>query len=231
MSFLSTDQFDHFRQCGYLVVPGIVPEDIAASAEEAVWRVLGKQPDDPSTWHPHPPHSENFDDPALLATYTPEVLAVVEELAAIGRNQELHDGAYSQPTSGHCLNRFPQNDHSEWPQPAPHVDHSIPADGHRTFPRAYRMAAMTYLTDCVPQGGNTVVWPDAYHRLWDEAESDPVTYETMATFGKRVKEIDIGEMVELVPSRGDVIFYDVMCAHSGSANISDRPRFALNWKW
>ena len=37
--------------------------------------------------------------------------------------------------------------------------------------------------------------------------------------------------VEVVAKAGDVLFFDIMTAHSGSCNIGTEPRLALNHKY
>ena len=45
--------------------------------------------------------------------------------------------------------------------------------------------------------------------------------------------ISSGEIqpVEIYPERGRVLFYDTLCAHSGSANVQTTPRLAFAQKW
>ena len=39
------------------------------------------------------------------------------------------------------------------------------------------------------------------------------------------------QLVEIYPERGRVLFYDTLCAHSGSANVQTTPRLAFAQKW
>jgi len=224
---LTQGQVQQYEREGFLLVSGLVPEPVAAKAEEAMWRLLEMRKDDPSTWRPHPPFAQDHDSAELLAVYTPAVLAAAAQLA--GEDVS----TFPVPKHAHALNAFPETGSSfaDWRPHGPHIDHSIPKDRHRTFPRAFRVACMHYLVDCKPHGGNTVVWPRSHMRMWLIARSDPERYEFMAPLGQIVGQMDFGRPLELVPRRGEVLFYEVMCVHCGSTNVVDAPRFALNTKW
>ena len=81
------------------------------------------------------------------------------------------------PGRAYAINGFPTSE--EWKWPRPHIDHAIKEHGHKTFPRAFRIAAMTFLSDVAPHGGGTIVWPGSHAVLERLAKSDPVRYETM----------------------------------------------------
>jgi hypothetical protein len=226
---LSSDQVNRYLRDGYILVSGLVPEDVAARAETHMWRLLRMNPRDRATWEPPPPVPQNFPDPEITAFYTDAVLAAAEQLAEAERPGGEPDAPYVRPKVANALNIFPRS--GAWDWPGPHIDHSIPKDGHRSFPRAYRMATMAYLSDGAPHGGNTVVWPGSSAKIKALAESDRGRFALASVLGAEIGKADIGKPVELVPRRGDILFYPFWCAHAGSANVSDRPRLALNAKW
>src|SRR5262249_10516281 len=127
------------------------------------------------------------------------------------------------------LNVFPQMREWEWPKP--HIDHAIKEHGHKTFPRAFRIASMVYLSDVPKHGGGTVVWPGSHRQIEALAKSDPAHYEMMWTLNQEISKAGLGAPMETTPRRGDVLFYHYLCAHAGSMNVSDHPRIALNMKW
>jgi hypothetical protein len=206
-----------------LLASGLIPEPVAADAEAAMWRLLGALPDDPASWANASGAHQVYEDAALLACYTPEMLAASEALAGEA------PGTLRAPTRAYAINVFPQE--GEWRWPHAHIDHAIKEHGHRVFPRAFRLAAMTYLSDVPPHGGGTVVWPGSHRKLEELARSDPARYEMMWALNQDIGRPDLGDPVELTPRRGDVLFYHYLCAHAGSKNTSDRPRLALNMKW
>ena len=223
MSNLTDEQADQYRVQSYLLVSGLIPDNVASAAEAALWRVLGVGPDDPAAWPRGALAHQVSDCVELLACYTPAMLAAAARLAG----EPVSD--IRAPERAYAINVFPVPE--EWTRPAPHIDHSIKKDGHKTFPRAFRVAAMTYLSDVPPHGGGTVVWPGSHALLERIARSDPERFEMMWTLNQELARADLGDPLELTPRRGDVLFYSYLCAHAGSQNTSDRARLALNAKW
>jgi hypothetical protein len=220
---LTEEQVQSYQDDGFLLVSGLIPPSIAASAEATMWRVLGVSPDDPGTWASLPRGHHSFDSPELLACYTPEYLAAAARLAG-----EEASG-FRPPRSAYAINIFPTDEAWQWPRP--HIDHAIKEHDHKVFPRAFRIAAMTFLNDVEPHGAGTIVWPGSHRQLEALARSDPERFELMWTLNQSLKELDLAPPVELTPRQGDVLFYHYLCAHAGSLNTSVRPRFAMNMKW
>jgi phytanoyl-CoA dioxygenase PhyH len=220
---LTAEQEQDYHRNGCLLVTGLIPPEVAAAAETAMWRLTGASPEDPVSWAELPRGHGSYDSPELVACYTPEYLAAAAQLAG----DDLV--TFRPPRQGYAINVFPQP--GPWNGPAPHIDHAIKEHGHHTFPRAFRIAAMTFLNDVPPHGGGTVVWPGSHRRLEALARSDPERYELMWSLNQAIRDLDLSPPVELTPRRGDVLFYHYLCAHAGSMNTSDRPRFAMNMKW
>jgi phytanoyl-CoA dioxygenase PhyH len=220
---LTEEQTRAYEEAGYLLVSGLIPPEISAAAEAAMWQVIGVRPDDPASWSDRPRGHQAFDSPEILACYVPEYLAAAAQLAGDD------PATFRPPRQAYAINVFPQEGPWEWPRP--HIDHAIKEHGHKTFPRAFRIAAMTYLSDVSPHGGGTVVWPGSHRKIEALARRDPERYAMMWALGQALREIDLGPPVELTPRRGDVLFYHYLCAHAGSANTLARPRLALNMKW
>jgi hypothetical protein len=223
MAILTPDQHAQYERDGYILVSGLIQDDVAAAAEAAMWRAVGATPGDPASWAGRKYGHERYDDPALVAVYTPAFLHAAAELA--GDDVSTID----RPGQAYAINVFPQQ--AEWTWPNPHIDHAIKEHGHKTFPRAFRVATMTFLSDVPPHGAGTVVWPGSHRTLEALAKSQPDRYGMMWVLNEELDRAEIGEPVELTPKRGDVLFYHYLCAHAGSMNTSDRPRFALNMKW
>jgi hypothetical protein len=220
---LTSEQVRAYAADGFLLVSGLIPPEVMAAAEAAMWGQIGLSPEDPTAWADLPRGSTSFGSPELLACYTPAYLTAAARLA--GDPPE----TLRPPSRAFALNVFPVERPWEWPRP--HIDHAIKEHGHRTFPRAFRVAAMTFLNDVEPHGGGTVVWPGSHHRIEALARSDSGRFELMWTLNQSLQEIDLGRPLELTPRAGDALFYHYLCAHAGSANTSCRPRFALNMKW
>jgi hypothetical protein len=223
MPTLTNDQRHLYDEQGYVLVSGLIPADTIRGAAAAMWDSIGADPADPATWSAVSAAHTRYDDAALCACYTPAFLEAAAELA--GDPVE----TITAPTRALTINVFPGA--GPWHWPSPHLDHSIREHGHKTFPRAFRVATMTFLSDVSPHGAGTVVWPGSHRKVLALAQSDPAKYETMWALNQDLGLAGIGEPVETTPRAGDVLFYHYLCAHAGSQNTSDRPRFALNAKW
>jgi hypothetical protein len=224
MSVLTEMQTNQYADQSYLLVSGLIPPDVAANAESAMWRLLEADPDDPASWTRGKSAHQVFDSPELLACYTPSMLEAAVWLAGDPPD------SVAAPRRAYAINVFPTSGVWNWPRP--HIDHAIKEHGHKTFPRAFRVAAMTFLSDVARHGGGTVVWPGSHAVLERLAKSDPARFETMWALNQELMAgMALSEPVELTPKRGDVLFYSYLCAHAGSQNTSGRPRLALNAKW
>ena len=222
MSVLTAEQARQYAAQSYLLVSGLIPEEVAERAETALWGLLQARPDDPASWPERAAH-QAFESPELVACYTSAMIGAAAQLA--GEAIE----TMQAPKRAYAINVFPTP--GEWQWPHPHIDHAIKEHGHKTFPRAFRIAAMTFLSDVPPHGGGTVVWPGSHALLERLALSDPARFQTMWALNQELAHVALGDPVELTPRRGDVLFYSYLCAHAGSQNVSDRPRLALNAKW
>ena len=219
MYILSDTQVGRYFQNGYLLVSGLIPEGISQKIEERIWLQFGIDRQNPD-WTKAV--LEESDHPDSLACYTEEFLLAAAQLSG----DDPH--SFRKPNKVFGLHTFPST--GQWNWPSPHIDHAIKTHGHKTFPRAFRIAAMIFHSDVESHGGGTIVWPGSHHQIRALAEGDPKRYEYMWTLNGDIHQLDLKEPVEITPSQGDVLFYDVFCAHSGSKNVTERPRLAYNWK-
>lgn len=224
MTTLTEEQKKHYDEQGFVLVSGLIPVPVAREAADAMWRRLEADPGDPDSWARVSSAHQSFDDPALLACYTPDLLSAVEQICGDDLS------SISVPNRAYAINIFPQTG-GAWDWPSPHIDHAVREHAHRVFPRAFRVAAMAFLTDVPPHGAGTVVWPGSHKKLAARAKSDPARYEMMWALNQELSRMDLGEPVETTPRCGDVLLYQSLCAHAGSRNVSARPRLALNMKW
>ena len=222
MAVLKTEQAQQYAAQSYLLVSGLISDAVAERAEAAMWRLLQASPDDVGSWAQKAGH-QAFDSPELAACYTDAMLEAAAQLTG-GAPETI-----SAPKRPYAINVFPTP--GEWSWPHPHIDHAIKEHGHKTFPRAFRIAAMTFLNDVPRHGGGTIVWPGSQKLLEGLALSDPARFELMWALNQELSHLELGDPVELTPRRGDVLFYSYLCAHAGSKNVSERPRLALNAKW
>jgi len=221
MPILDTAAREHYHAQGYLLASGLIPSEIAARAEAAIWRIMGMNPHNPATWQRagdgaavhQPEHGlsvhNGLQDPELMACATPEYLRATAEL--VGAD------AVHPPGAVHTQNKVPVRGGWSWPKP--HID-GIPKEHmHRTFPGPYRIASLIYLSDVERRGGGTAVWPGSQRQIRALAEADPDKYRYLYHLNQDVPKLDLGAPLELAPRRGDVLFFQPLFGHNGTANV------------
>ena len=78
---ISEAQIEQYNRDGYLLVSGLIPDDIAAKAEAAMWRCAGIDPGNPpSSWE----HIQGgiclYNSADLVNCFTPQCLAAAAQL-------------------------------------------------------------------------------------------------------------------------------------------------------
>ena len=234
-SMLTQEQLAQYRLDGYVLVSGLISEETIANAEAAMWFTLGMNRDDPTSWSPFPEETDGLttnvnlgliehfglQTPALLACCTPAFYEVQDQLAQ--KNPGAFHCQNPQPEAVWTRSVFPVS--SDWNYFNGHVD-----GGYRpfnVFPGSFRVSSLTYLDSGVTQGGGTVIWPWSHRKLSQAAMQSPDRYNILSDFKNPQQRFDLGEPIELRPSRGDVLFFHYLLVHSGSLNTSNKPRFAL----
>eukprot|EP01052_Picozoa_sp_SAG31_P029832 SAG31_NODE_3003_length_4795_cov_4.386499_6_plen_353_part_00 len=250
---VSLEHMENYCRDGFVLVRGLIAPHLVEAAVESVWRQMAGVPksievdpwakperprpqrNDPST-HPDGGWAGIVSGPEITAVFSQELIAAAAELA---RGYEAHspfpscDHQIAAPQQTLAINQFPPADRNiEWQWPGPHTDGG---SGLRTTPRACRIQHMTYLTGPrpgQPGGGGTVAWPGSSRALEQVYMRDQQKYEWMADLGTHVASIcETIQPVEVMPAAGDVLFFDIFTAHSGSTNLAPEPRLALNHKY
>ena len=219
---LSQTQLETYARDGYILLSGLIPDNIANTAEQAMWDCMQAQPDDRATW-PDSNYAQGHDRAEIIACYTDDFLQAAAELCGDPLDST------KIPGGALAINIFPSQ--APWQTPSPHIDHAIKEHGHKVFPRPFRVATMIFFNDVAERGGGTAVWPGSHRQIEALARSDEERYEDMWALNQDLAQADLRKPLVLTPRRGDVLFYDYLCAHAGSGNISPQPRLALNYKW
>jgi len=222
-SVLGADQVRRFLEEGYLLVPGLVPDDISRRAAAAMWHQAGASEDAPGTWNRLARSLMPTRDPDLLACYTPAYLAAAAQVAG-DDVATIH-----RPRETYWLNVLPRE--PPWRHGMPHIDHANEGGRHRTFTRAFRVATIVFLSDVDPQGGGTVLWPGSHRRIQELARSDRRRYRFRKALNSELPHLDLGSSAVLAPRRGDVLFWHCFCAHAYSTNVAAHPRLAVRMVW
>lgn len=223
MPVLTPEQVALYHAQGYLLVSGLIPETVSSRAREIFLLWSESDPRNPQAKTKEPlPHTPE-EEAEVVACYTSAIMEASAQL--VGDDLS----TFRVPSRPFPLHSYPVLD--EWKPWEAHIDHSIKADGHKTFPIPFRLASMLFLSDVEEHGGGTLVWDGSHKKIFALAETDPAYYEDMYVLNQELEKADIGECVELTPKCGDILFYHCLCAHSGSMNVRDSIRLAMNAKW
>jgi hypothetical protein len=230
---LTEEQIASYHRDGYLLASRLISDHISLRAEEAMWKLMRMDSEDPATWSDVPDSADGFmegrgvvtfngvSDPALMACATDDYLAAVAQLL------DEPIGSLHPPEAVHTQNLL--NRDVDWKLPNPHVD-GIPKEHmHKTFPGPYRITSLLYLSDVDPKGGGTCAWPGSHVKICELAESDPIKYEHLYNLNKYIPSLDLGDPVELTPKRGDILFFQHLFGHNGTPNVLPRPRFMMRF--
>ena len=209
---------------GFLLLSGLLDDGVAAAAADLLTALPGMD-GAPDSLRPPDQYVEARGlvehyarrDPALLACFSDAFVGTVGTLTG---KTGLHrpDGVQTQN-----LVRLPD----PWRAPGPHIDGIPKENRHRSFPGPYEIAFIFFLSDVRPQGGGTVGWPGSHAKVHALAESDPKRYEYLFDLNRAVAGLDLGEPVELLPRRGDVLFFRHMWVHGAPFNTRPEPRLAI----
>ena len=230
---LSKADIERYQKDGYLLVSGLMSDEVAEGAEAAMWRLMEMDPEDPTGWSIVPESADQHEekrgvvifngiqDPDLMACATDDYLTAVAQL--LGEPV----GSLHPPEAVHTQNLMQRD--VEWKIPNPHID-GIPREHmHRTFPGPYRITSLLYLSDVEHTGGGTCAWPGSQQKIRALAETDPDRYEHLYDLNKDIPSLDLGDPIELTPKRGDILFFQHLFGHNGTANVLPKPRFMMRF--
>ena len=274
---------DAYATDGYVLLDGLIPDDVLQRARDETWAVMGGSAptvegdpyqhleqhgpvleSDRGTWPDGSGWHGLADNATIAATVTPAFEAAAAQLiramAAADARPLDTCGVPGEHQAERLLflNTFPQKDPGEWSFPeAGHVDVSLisldrlavktpPRPGE--VRRVVTIQTIIYLgAAAVEGGGSTIVWPASHRMLrerhrerWEAAWAEPEPADQLSVL--REISADAGVLtaagswdgegpVEVVPKAGSVLFYDILCVHTGSANVRNVPRLAVAQKW
>lgn len=242
-SVVSKGHAYQYLEEGFVVLSGLIPKPVVQKAEDTMWRCIeetyGIRRADSTTWNKFKDPSAvdiRSSDPDLVACVTPEVLRAAAQLGGhdpavypsyqIWSRDKVDTMFPSDVDMIFAINVFPMP--GPWQVMGAHIDG---ANDHMTFRGTWRIAVMIYLADIGPQGGGTIVWPRSHRKIEAMARSQPERYRFVGGLNQDARKLDLGEPFEVTAKQGDVLFFDGLCAHSKSVNLSSYPRFAIHMKW
>ena len=211
---LELQQIRSYAEEGYLLLPDAVDTETVERTRHVLAQKTARANDNP--------YHTFVRDSAVSACFNRRVCDAAAQLAGVREK-------LAPPRNVYTVTIFPTT--KPWELPAPHIDHAREQDGYKTFPPPFRIGCLIYLTDVQPHGGGTIVWPGSHRRLEELAKSNVERYMFMASVQRDIATVDLGCPREITARAGDVLFYQYLCAHSGSSNSGAGSRFALNHKW
>ncbi|MEN3272382.1 MAG: hypothetical protein V7636_1143 [Actinomycetota bacterium] len=226
---LTESDLQDFGENGYLVVPGVVDEELMAAADEEIDELLastapnmdgGDAPDGSAPgrhgWSPPASRLPRCDD----ALRRSGALAIAEELVAPFTLEHRFDHIQVATT-------VPPYSHVPG---GPHIDNHAPGDHVQ---ESFTVLAGILLTDqATAQSGNLWIWPGSHRdhaRLFHErgtgALRDAYGHVTMLD-----PPFPIGAPVEVKGQRGDLVLAHFLTGHNGGGNTSDHVRRTIYYR-
>ncbi|HUO12107.1 MAG TPA: phytanoyl-CoA dioxygenase family protein [Caulobacteraceae bacterium] len=204
---LDETQLRAWDRDGYVVVPAVISQIEAQNLADVVWRFVGADPGDPSTWRltDHGIMAQLFQHPALTPARTsPRLLKAFAQIWGTADLWTSLDRVSFNP---------PVRPGVEFPGPRLHWDISL------VPPVVFQVQGMIYLTDTTAEQGAFEVVPGFHKRIdaWLESLGDDVD----------PRSIDLSaEARRVAANAGDLIIWHSALPHGASPNTGDRPRLA-----
>ena len=218
---LTDDQLREFAARGFLVVPGVVPEELLLAAEAEADERMALDP-------PPPGHTGKFDyflPPADL----PAADLALRSSPALG----IAEGLVAPHRLDHALDHIQLSVNIPWwthIPGGPHIDGHRPEQDH---PHTFTLLAGIYLSDETKvHTGNLWVWPGS-HRDHEALFRERGNGALLATGGHATLLPDPPELATPGPvlaCRGDLLLAHMMLGHNTSGNESDRIRRILYFR-
>ncbi len=223
---LTPEQKQDFTRDGYVIVRGLIPEDVVRQTRDAVMQSMGCVLDEPTTWKSQPEIAQWMwtAGPLTEKCRSKEVEQVVEELAGphFLRGVSFHPGKQSVGLEARELGFIPVvvspkvDGKDVMPPISWHVDG---INGTEIKPEVLMMVIFVYLTDTAENGGATTVRPGSHRQLFEHWSKNGMT---------PIDELEYSDARPLAGKAGDVIFFHYLLVHRGSENQSSHLRVGLN---
>lgn len=222
VSSLSPQQRAHFRQHGWLRLPGVIPEHRRLAALGAIHASIGEHGLDPARMAEFNQASfcpELRADPALTGLLTATAALPLAE-SMMGPGQVL-PGATAQ-----IALRFPQREPAPPPSLVPHIDgFSSPHNGVAAGTiYSFDALAAVFLADVTgPWAGNFTVWPGTHLAAGEWFRHHPPD----PSLPQGVPPIALGDPLQIDARAGDLVFCHYLLVHAAAPNRSPHIRYAV----
>lgn len=220
----STELRRQYEEEGFILLSGLIDDETSRAAAALLGELPGMDGDAEAIEAPHLFNEER----GLVEHYAlrEQVLLDCFGCAFTEMTRMLSDGTdLHAPRAAQTQNLILQE--RAWHPPGPHIDGIPKVNRHRTFPGPYEIAFIAYLSDVEPRGGGTVGWPRSHRAVRALAESDRDRYAYLYDLNRAIGQLDLEPPVELLPKRGDILFFQHLWVHGAPFNTRPQPRLAL----
>ena len=231
-TLLSPEQCEQFISDGYVVVSGLIPDDVISSTREKLCDVLGISPGDPATWPESeravPWHTVEFTEQCFTAEFDQAAHELVGDILLRGQciSSALDRNGKEPYVKGFIpVLAYPREGEKVFNAPVSNGGYHVDGIHFTTlWPDKILLVGLVYLTDTQPYGGATAVIPGSHRKIfeyWIAEGKDPAYTEIFP-------KIELGEPVPVPGKTGDMILMHHLLAHAGSPNYDTHVRIALN---
>ncbi len=207
---LSTEQWQHWQEQGYLRISGLVPVDYCERVKQFICDYQGIDLNDAATWYPG---HQDWHGLMLQVYQQPDMEAIRRHPAVKQLFAELYATSHIAANTDKVSYNPPQTTDWQFQHHRLHwdIDHGRPAE--------YYIQGLIYLDDTPVDRGPLQLIPGFQHRYqaYQQQFGDPVT-------AQHAIERESGAVP--VPGRqGDIVVWLQTLPHTAGINHSDRPRF------
>jgi hypothetical protein len=218
---LSPATLDTFVADGYVRLAGAFPRELADRGRAILWRDLGCDPDDRSTWtRPVVRLGGYAQEPFVRAANTPRLHAAFDQLVGVGR-WKAPGGLGTFPV------RFPSADDpgdAGWHADAGFVDES--GGARLTVTSRGRALLMLFLfSDVGPDDAPTRIWTGSHLRVPSILEPAGDRGLTFLELADRLQPDADDEIVAATGDAGDVFLCHPFLIHAAQRHRGGTPRF------
>lgn len=222
---LDAEQITHFKEHGYVILPGFVDTDTLGRWRDQFWQHVGADRDEPSSWPDDYVVKDFGVEPAFGKLSTMQT--IVDQLG----------GGMFAGGGGSMLVQWPKSQ-AQWEAPAQWQGH-IDGYGPNGWGGGFMLGATTYLEDVEARGGGFYYWPDSHLPVAEYFRQHPKhidgSFRDRDDWEERKWAIfsDLSDTPprEFTGGAGDVILWHAYLCHTGSPNVNTRPRLAVFSRW
>ncbi len=223
MAIFSREDWDFWKENGYVVVPNAVPRENLDAMVNTIWEFLEMDPNDPEDWYKHTPYrgrnrASMISASGMVEIYQHQALwnnrqhpRVHQAFSEIWETEKLWvslDRANMKPPS--------REDKPDWQN-----EGNIHWDTDTSVEKVpFGVQGVLYLTDTSEDQGGFRCVPGFHNMFEDWVKTQPEDRHP------RHPDLDGLEVKSIPGKAGDLIIWHRLLAHGNGHNRSDRPRLA-----